>query len=174
MVGWLHRLNGHEFEQAPGDGEGQGNLVFCSPWGHKESDMTEQLKNRACLLCTPLWNWTPNPLIINKTLWLSGSQAAAAAFWSSPTQSLSTVLLGNVTQTQSPLGFPCPQKFLCTCLFPEGGLTCQPAKASPEQHVWVLRTPHGHIYFLDETPNTWTSLQWQKNIFKVLRKKQTS
>ena len=40
MVGWHHQLNGHEFEQALGDGEGQGSLVFCSPWGHKESDMT--------------------------------------------------------------------------------------------------------------------------------------
>ena len=35
-------LNGHEFEQAPGDGEGQGRLACCSPWGHKESDTTEQ------------------------------------------------------------------------------------------------------------------------------------
>ena len=43
MVGWHHRLDGHEFEQALGDGEGQGNLVCCSPWGHKESDTTEQL-----------------------------------------------------------------------------------------------------------------------------------
>ena len=41
MVGWHHRLNGHEFEQALGDGEGQGSLGCCSPWGHKESDMTE-------------------------------------------------------------------------------------------------------------------------------------
>ena len=40
-----HRLNGHEFEQAPGDGEGQGSLVCSSPWGHKESDTTEQLNN---------------------------------------------------------------------------------------------------------------------------------
>ena len=39
MVGWHHRLNGHEFEQTPGDSEGQGSLV-CSPWGHKELDMT--------------------------------------------------------------------------------------------------------------------------------------
>ena len=39
-------LNGHEFEQAPGDGEGQGSLVCCGPWGRKESDMTEQLNNR--------------------------------------------------------------------------------------------------------------------------------
>ena len=43
MVAWHHWLNGHEFEQAPGDGEGQGSLVCCGPWGRKESDMTEQL-----------------------------------------------------------------------------------------------------------------------------------
>ena len=45
MVGWHHRLNGHEFEQAPGDGEGQGSLACCNPWGHKKSDMTQQLNN---------------------------------------------------------------------------------------------------------------------------------
>ena len=40
MVGWLHRLNGHEFEQTPGDGEGQGSLVCCSPQGGRELDVT--------------------------------------------------------------------------------------------------------------------------------------
>ena len=45
MVGWHYRLNGHEPEQAPGDGEGQRSLVCCSPWGLEESDMTEQLNN---------------------------------------------------------------------------------------------------------------------------------
>ena len=45
MIGWYHRLNAHEFEQAPGDGEGQGSLVCCSALGHKESDTTEQLTN---------------------------------------------------------------------------------------------------------------------------------
>jgi len=45
MVGWHHRLDGHEFEQAPGDGEGQGRLACCSPRGHRESDMSEQLNN---------------------------------------------------------------------------------------------------------------------------------
>ena len=40
MVGWHHRLNGHGFEQAPEDGEGQGSLACCSPWGHKELDTT--------------------------------------------------------------------------------------------------------------------------------------
>ena len=42
MVGWHHRLSGHEFEYAPGVYDGQGSLVCCSPWGCKESDMTEQ------------------------------------------------------------------------------------------------------------------------------------
>ena len=41
MVGWHHRLDGHEFEQAPGVGDGQGALACCSPWGCKELDMTE-------------------------------------------------------------------------------------------------------------------------------------
>ena len=45
MVGWHHGLTGHELEQTLGDGEGQGNLPWCSPWGSNESDMTEQLNN---------------------------------------------------------------------------------------------------------------------------------
>ena len=53
MFGCHHWLNGHEFEQAPGDGEGQGSLVCCSPWGCKESDTTEWLNSNN----TPL-EWT--------------------------------------------------------------------------------------------------------------------
>ena len=45
MVGWHHQLNGHEFEQTPGDSEGQGSLVCCSPCCRKESDTTKQLNN---------------------------------------------------------------------------------------------------------------------------------
>ena len=41
MVGWHHQLDGHEFEQALGVGDGQGNLAYCSPWGWKESGPTE-------------------------------------------------------------------------------------------------------------------------------------
>ena len=41
MVGWHHRLNGYEFKQAAGDGDGQGSLACCSPWGHKKLDMTK-------------------------------------------------------------------------------------------------------------------------------------
>ena len=41
MVGWHHLLDEHEFEQAPGVGDGQGSLVYCIQWGHTESDITE-------------------------------------------------------------------------------------------------------------------------------------
>ena len=43
MVGWHHQLDGHMFEHTPGVGDGQGSLVSCNPWVHKESDMTQQL-----------------------------------------------------------------------------------------------------------------------------------
>ena len=45
MIGQHHQLYGHEFEQTPGDGEGQGSLACCGPWGLKESDTTERLNN---------------------------------------------------------------------------------------------------------------------------------
>ena len=45
IVGWHHWLNGHEFEQVPGDGEGQRWMACCSPWGHKDSDTSELLNN---------------------------------------------------------------------------------------------------------------------------------
>ena len=54
MVGWHHWLNGHEFEQTPGVGDGQGSLACCSPWGHKNSDTTEGLnwiEHLILLLC---------------------------------------------------------------------------------------------------------------------------
>ena len=56
MVGWHHQLNVHEFEQASSVGDGQGSLAFCSPWGHKELDMTEWL------------NWTE--LNLEKIAWV--------------------------------------------------------------------------------------------------------
>ena len=54
MVGWHHQLNGHEFEQTLGNGNGQRSLAYCSPWGHKKSDMIahEQQKIQWCIL-----NW---------------------------------------------------------------------------------------------------------------------
>ena len=61
VVGWHHQLNGHELEQAQGDGEGQGSLMCCSPWSHKESDMAERLNwteltvNLQCFRPTGRW-----------------------------------------------------------------------------------------------------------------------
>ena len=55
MVGWHHWLNGHEFEQAPGVGDGQGGLVCCSPWGHKELDTTERLNWTELLWTCTQW-----------------------------------------------------------------------------------------------------------------------
>ena len=46
VVGWHHRHNEHEFEQTLRDGEGQGSLACCSPWGRKESDTTEGMNNK--------------------------------------------------------------------------------------------------------------------------------
>ena len=58
MVGWHHQVNGHEFEQALGVGNGQGNLACCNPWGCKESDMTWWLKNNKLLAkITGICNW---------------------------------------------------------------------------------------------------------------------
>ena len=66
MVGWLHQLNGHEFEQTPGDREGRGSLACCSPWSCKESDTTYQLNNNN--YCSQGWQsimeraWIPESL----------------------------------------------------------------------------------------------------------------
>ena len=60
MVGWHHQLNGHEFEQTVWNSEGQGSLACCSPWGHKESDPTEQLNDnnkRMEVRCTGQSMW---------------------------------------------------------------------------------------------------------------------
>ena len=54
MIGWHHQLNGHEFEEAPGVGDGQGGLACCSPWGHKESDT--ELKKIPCDAGAVGWN----------------------------------------------------------------------------------------------------------------------
>ena len=55
MVGWHHWLNGHEFEQTPGDGEGQESLACYSPWGCKKSDRTKWLNNNSVILCLAFW-----------------------------------------------------------------------------------------------------------------------
>ena len=61
MFGWHHQFSGHEFEQTLGDKEGQGSLACCSPWGHKESGMTEQLNNKQRYV------WYPE--LLEKAVW---------------------------------------------------------------------------------------------------------
>ena len=66
MVGWHHRLYGHEFEQALRDGEGQGSLACCSPWGCKELDMTKWLNNKSLLIVIELsGSLTPGPAFLS-------------------------------------------------------------------------------------------------------------
>ena len=55
MVGWHHWLNGHESVQTPGDGEGQGSMVCCSPWGHKELDTTKRLYSNKVSETLAIW-----------------------------------------------------------------------------------------------------------------------
>ena len=64
MVGWHHRLNGHESEQTLGDREGQGSLVCRSPWGGKESDTTGQLKANSDDSPTEPWH-----TVVHSRLW---------------------------------------------------------------------------------------------------------
>ena len=70
IVGWYHRLGGHEFEQTPGVGDGQGSLVCCSPRGRKESDTTERL------------NWYFSTLSTTRTARWPGSLLSLLLTWS--------------------------------------------------------------------------------------------
>ena len=65
MVEWHHRLNGHESEQIPGVGDGQGSLICCSPWDRKESDTIEWLNNNEITVSEP------------KTIWWGGAAQCA-------------------------------------------------------------------------------------------------
>ena len=78
IVGWCHQLNGHEFEQAPGVGDGQGSLACCSPWGRKDqtrlSDWTE-------LIFSYRWDWKQGWIRLPRTkTWKS--RLKIGFFWS--------------------------------------------------------------------------------------------
>ena len=80
MAGWHHRLDGHEFEWTPGDGDGQGGLVCCDSWGHKESDTTERLI------------WSDLTSVFSKTSCTSGSYQLTYC-WSLAWKILSIIFL---------------------------------------------------------------------------------
>ena len=81
MVGWHYWLNGHEFEQIPGDGEGQGSLEYCSPWGHKESDMSEWLNNSSSIKGRKTISIRTMPCYALVTLSLGGCSYPKSHVW---------------------------------------------------------------------------------------------
>ena len=95
MVGWHHRLNGHECEQTPGDGEGQGSLVCCSSWGCKESDTTGWLNNHRGL---------NNRYLFSHSSGGWKSEVTVGSLWSLPSLQMAVF---------SPIF---AQSFLCVCL----------------------------------------------------------
>ena len=99
MVGWHHWLNGHDFEQTLGDSEGQGSLVCCSPWGPKESDMTEQLSTHSqvpetglllrALNCQTEQNSILSPYLSSRLYWKLSCNFLPETHWSTGFHSLS-------------------------------------------------------------------------------------
>ena len=100
MVGWHEWLNGHEFEQAPAGDEGQGSLVWCSPWGRKELDRTEQLNNN-----NNKWTYVQNRnrlIDLEKGLMVTRGERGEGKGWLGSLKSTCHVLLywaGIETQT---------------------------------------------------------------------------
>ena len=96
MLGWHHQLNGHEFEQTPGDNEGQGSLVCCSPWGCKE---LEQLKNNdtvnQCLGTIPPKGFHPIGRELENTcsVWLLGSCTVSLIYYFKGKQNFSVITI---------------------------------------------------------------------------------
>ena len=87
MIGLHHRLDGHEFEQALGVGDGQGSLECCSPWGCKELDMTEQLNGTEHVLTTHFFSSLNNILLsgctpISLSIHLLKDILVTSKFWS--------------------------------------------------------------------------------------------
>ena len=83
MVKWHHQLNGHEFEQTPGDGKGQGSLACCSPQGHKELEATERLNNDKTV---PTDVWPPAPACLFLLLGLAEYKHQSLSSWKSQVQ----------------------------------------------------------------------------------------
>ena len=112
MVGWHHRLNGHEFEQAPAVSDGQGSLACCSPWHCKELDMTEQLKKFL-------------PVHHPYFIFLSPSHSSA-----DPAQKYIAVSLGLHFLRKAPV--PCKMWSVCGALVTQSCPTlCDPMDCSP-------------------------------------------
>ena len=109
MVGWHHWLNGLEFEQALGVGDGQGSLGCCSPWGHKESDTTEQLS----------WYWSSfSPVWLFVTVWMGVCQAPC--LWDSPGKNIEGLLCPPQILSHITLNLNCSSIFFSLDIFQIG------------------------------------------------------
>ena len=116
MVGWHHWLNAHEFEQTPGDGEGQGSLVCYSPWGCKELNMTERMNSKPLYYYMQMYSINISVTQKKrKQRWWRTQQRSHWGwctnlffrFWVS--QSLETILFVNT------LWWPSGKEFACQC-----------------------------------------------------------
>ena len=87
MIGWHHQLNGHEFDQALGEGEGQGGLACCSPWDHKESDTTEQLNDNCSNCFTLMTSFDPLYDLVNYSAQLADEESEAWRVWETSSRS---------------------------------------------------------------------------------------
>ena len=102
MVEWHHWLSGHEFEWTLGDSEGQGSLVSCRPWGHKESDMTEQLNSDKLF---KLENWIYLEIILTSKLsntfpsWVFPPSGPPSLLWIEFFLNLGADLIARLVQT---------------------------------------------------------------------------
>ena len=133
-IGWYHRLNGHEFEQTPGDSEGLGSLACCSPWGHKESDTTEwlnneqqQRKNLGVILESSL---SLSPLLHSVNRWESTSTTALESIIVSPPPLMPPVA------AQWPL--PCNGSWMVYFFFPSPLPLCSPVPSPPRNMRDIL------------------------------------
>ena len=134
MVGWHHQLNGHEFEQALGDGEGQGRLVYHSARGCKESDMTEQLNNSVVpCVCTCMLSY----FRLFGTPWTLSRQAPLSMEFSSQ-------------EYWSGLPFPTPRDPPSPGIKPES--LASPALAG---RFFTTAPPEKPIKWFQDTLSTW-------------------
>ena len=107
MVGWHHPLNGYEFEQIPGDSEGQGSLACCSPWGCKECNMTEGLNNNNSLVYGPALTsvydyWTNHSFDYTDLCWQNAVGHCGSGHLWLGMELVSPALQGRFLTTESP------------------------------------------------------------------------
>ena len=119
MVGWRHWLNTHEFEQTLGDGDGQGNLSCCSPWGHKEINITEKSVQFSCSVVSDLLRHhglqhtrLPCPSLTPRVY----SNSCPLSPWYHPTISSSVISFSSCLQSVPASGF-----FQMSQFFASGG-----------------------------------------------------